>query len=169
MSTESLHFVKKRSYQRIAKDRAVRLKYAVFDQRDASVIEYRDDLYYLHGGYGGAFPAVETALEGKGVGDTVELELSPAQAYGERDESLSFDVPAATIPAEAQRVGARLDGEGPDGTVRAFTVLAVQDGWVRVDGNHPLAGRELRFIFEVLDVREAHRAELEAGYAFPPQ
>jgi len=168
MADQVLHFVKKPSYLRIAKDRVVRLKYAVLDMATQHTVEFRDDLYYLHGGYGGAFPKVEQALEGLEAGDKVEVELTPEESYGQRLDELVISAPAEHFPAEAQHVGALLDGEGPDGHVRKFVVTAIGDGMLTVDGNHPLAGKNLHFVFEVLDVRAAREEELKAGYAYAP-
>jgi FKBP-type peptidyl-prolyl cis-trans isomerase SlyD len=166
MEPKTVHFIKQRNYQRIAKDKVVRLRYVVFEQGTEQALALRDDLFYLHGGYGGAFPKVEAALEGLRVDAKAEVLLTPAECYGERDPDLEMTVPADAIPAEARNVGAQLEGEAPDGSARPFIVTAVEADRVTVDGNHPLAGKHLRFMLEVMDIRDASRAELEAGYAF---
>lgn len=168
MTDQVVHFVKKPSYLRIARDRVARLKYAVLDMDTQRTLEFRDDLYHLHGGYGGAFPKVEQALEGLEVGDKVEVDLTPEEGYGAHLEELVITAPAEHFPVEAQQVGTLLDGEGPDGHVRKFVVSAVADGMITVDGNHPLAGKNLHFVFEVLDVRAAREEELKAGYGYAP-
>lgn len=166
METKTVHFVKKRNYQRIAKDKVVRLRYMVTEQGSETALAYRDDLFYLHGGYGGAFAKVEAALEGQGVDAKVEVLLAPNEGYGDRDPALEMVVPIDAIPAEARNVGALLEAEAENGESRPFRVMAVTAEDVTVDGNHPLAGRHLSFLLEVLDVRDASRAEIEAGYAF---
>lgn len=166
--SNTLHFVKKRNYQSVIKDKVVRLRYAVFARDSEEVLAFSDDLYYLHGGYGGAFPRVEEALEGLGVDAKMEIELSAEEAYGLYDPALAMTVPAAEIPEEVRFVGARLEGESPAGGSIDFTVTAVDDDGITVDGNHPLAGRDLRFVLEVLDIRDATEEELQAGYAFAP-
>ncbi|BCO31703.1 FKBP-type peptidyl-prolyl cis-trans isomerase [Thiohalobacter sp. COW1] len=165
--SKTLHFVRKRNYQSVVRDKVVRLRYAVFEQGSDQALAYDDDLYYLHGGYGGAFPRVEQALEGLGVDAKMELELTADEAYGRYDPDLCLAVPASEIPEEAHYVGARLEGESPEGGSLDFTVTAVEEDAITVDGNHPLAGRDLRFVLEVLDIRDATPEELEAGYAFP--
>lgn len=166
MDTRPVQFIKQRNYQRIGKDKVVRLRYVVFEQGGEQALAYRDDLIYLHGGYGGAFPKVEQALEGLTVDAKAEVLLEPAEGYGERDPALKMSVPADAIPPEARTVGAQLEGEAPDGSTRPFVVTAVDDAEVTVDGNHPLAGKRLHFMFEVMDIRDATRAELDAGHAF---
>lgn len=168
MSDQKLHFVQKPNYDRIGQDKVVRLKYALFDRDGDKALEYRDDLYYLHGGYGGAFPKVEAALVGLEVHAKAEVELTPEEAYGPRDPALLITQPVQDFPPEARQVGVQLDGEAPDGSSRPFVVTAVEADHITVDANHPLAGRHLRFVFEVLDIRNASDAELNAGYAFSP-
>lgn len=166
MSDQILQFHKKSSYSRIRKDKVVTLRYAVSDTDTGQTLEYRDDLIYLHGGYGGAFPKMEAVLEGMTVGDSTPLELEVEEAFGPRREELTVTAPAEHFPPEATTVGAHIQGEGPDGHVQSFRVTEVREGMISVDGNHPLAGRRLSFVLEVLDIRDASAAELEAGHAF---
>jgi FKBP-type peptidyl-prolyl cis-trans isomerase SlyD len=167
MTSQILHFVP-RPKDRIGKDKVVRLRYAVFEAGGGGVIEFRDDLYYLHGGYGGAFPKVEQALEGCGPEEKVEVELTADEAYGRRDPARVVTVLLEDLPPEAHRIGAKLDGDAPDGTVMAFWVTALGDGQATLDGNHPLAGKSLKFMFEVLEIRPASETEKAAGHAFAP-
>ena len=166
METKPLQFVKKSNYQRITRNKVVRLRYVVFEQGSEQALAYRDDLFYLHGGYGGAFPKVEAALEGLSVQAKAEVELAVGEAYGEPDPRLIITVPLDEIPPEVRNVGAQLEGEAPDGNTQPFVVTAVMADSVTVDGNHPLSGKALRFMLEVLDIRDASAAELDAGYAF---
>lgn len=166
MGEEKIHFLKKDNYSRITKDKVIRLKYLITDTDNEEALEFRDDLFYLHGGYGGAFPLVEQALEGHEVGDKVEV-LTPCEdAFGAVREELKIQVPLNEIPAEAAREGMTLEGESAEGKVIPFRVLAIEDGFAWLDGNHPFAGRNLRFVLEVLDIRDASAEELAAGHAF---
>ncbi len=170
VTDQKLHFISKPNYGRIRKDKVVRLKYAVFDRNGEQALEFRDDLYYLHGGYGGAFPKIEQALEGMDIYGKTEVELDPEDGYGRYDPALVITAPLSDFPPEARQPGARLEGEAPDGSVVMFRVVGQEGDTLTVDGNHPLAGRELRFVLEVLDIRNASEAEIAAGYAFaePP-
>ncbi len=168
MTEQTLHFLKKPDYQRIAKDKVVRLKYLVSDADSKETIEYRDDLYYLHGGYGGALPKVEEALQGEEVGAKVEVALPAEEAYGPFDPALRITDHADNFPPEAREPGTRLEAQSADGRVIEFVVVQVDGDMVTVDANHPLAGRNLQFLVEVLEIRPAEPAELTAGYAFAP-
>ena len=168
MSERKLHFISKPNYGRIRQDKVVRLRYAVFDRDGGQALAFRDDLYYLHGGYGGAFPKIEAALEGMEIQGKTEVELDPEEGYGAYDPALRITAPLEEFPPEARQLGVRLEGEAPDGRVLAFQVVEVVEDRLTVDGNHPLAGRRLRFVLEVLDIRDASTAEIDAGHAFAP-
>ena len=150
----------------ITQDRVVRLGFRVNDLLTGELLQYGDDLVYLHGGYGGAFPKVEWAMEGCRIGDVVSLELSPEEGYGVRRPELVINLPSNDFADELPHTGEAVEGCLPDGRSMTFTVSAVTDRHITLDGNHPFAGRHLKFIFEVLDVRASLDAERSAGFAF---
>ncbi len=150
----------------ITQDRVVRLGFRVNDLLTGELLQYGDDLVYLHGGYGGAFPKVEWAMEGCRIGDVVSLELSPEEGYGVRRPELVINLPSNDFADELPHTGEAVEGCLPDGRSMTFTVSAVTDRHINLDGNHPFAGRHLKFIFEVLDVRASLDAERSAGFAF---
>lgn len=148
----------------IAANTVVSLRYRLFDDKDA-MIEDAQVVDYLHGGYGQIFEAVEAALEGRDVGDALLVELAPAQAFGDIDPALMRSEPRDRFPREV-RAGMEFEGASPDGQHRAvYRITAVSDETVEVDGNHPLAGRGLRFDCQVLGVRKATREEMTHGHA----
>lgn len=98
-------------------------------------------------------PGLELALYGLSPGDRQRLRLLPEQAYGTRDTGLIRHMPlsdfdAAFTPEVGQVVAFAL----PNGEEAAGTVLAVEQGQVEVDFNHPLAGHEIEFVVEILEV-----------------
>lgn len=150
----------------ISQDTVVRLGFRVKDMGNGELLQYGTDLVYLHGGYGGAFPKVELAMEGRLVGDRVTLRLSPEEGYGHRRPELVFTLPSEGFAGHVPLPGDAVDGQLPDGRSMTFTVSAVGEGNITLDGNHPFAGRHLQFVFEVLDVRDSTDAERAAGFAF---
>ena len=164
MNVQPLNFVRKPKYIKVSKDKVIQLKYALFDSEDR-ILEYRDDLTYLHGGYGGAFPKIEQSLEGLEVGMKCEVRLTPQEGFGVFNPFLVITEPVTHFPLEAQQIGMHLDGETPTGEVVTFTVTKIENGMVTVDGNHPYAGRTVKFVFEVADIRSATSKELELGSA----
>lgn len=124
---------------------------------------------YLHGGYDGIFPKVEEGLEGKSVGDEIDVLMEPDDAFGEYDAELVRMEPAHLFPENVQ-VGMQLEGASEDGEhVMLYTVTDVADGQVVVDGNHPLAGQSLRVTCKVVEVRAALPEELAHGHVHGPE
>jgi len=165
MTGQVVEFQSRSPILRVVRDRVVTLEYALYDADTNEVLEYRDKLQYLHGGYPGGLARVEQALEGKRSGDREEIILECVDGYGERDPALVISDRPEAFPPEARTVGARLDGEAPDGSVLPFRVVEVTNDRITVDGNHPYAGMRLRFLVEIRSVRPATAAELRDGYA----
>jgi FKBP-type peptidyl-prolyl cis-trans isomerase SlyD len=148
----------------IAQDTVVSLQYELLGS-DGELIEKTEaPIEYLHGGYDGIFSAVEDALAGKQVGESCDVYLQPADAFGEYDASLVQIEPRAKFPAEID-VGMRFQGEAESsGETLIYTVTDITDEKVVVDGNHPLAGRALRFRGTVDGVRAATSEEIQHGH-----
>lgn len=142
----------------ITKDTAVTLNYKVTDPVTGKLLD-SGDVAYLHGGYDNLFAKVEAALENRAPGYSMTVELSVADAFGERDESLVRTIPKAEFPPGV-KVGGQLRGVGDDGQPALFNVVKIKGGEVHLDGNHPLAGRALRFAGTVTEVRAATPEEV---------
>jgi FKBP-type peptidyl-prolyl cis-trans isomerase SlyD len=150
---------------RIEKGRVVRLDYELKDADGDQLEDEGANLEYLHGGFGGIFPKVEEALEGKDIGQEVRITLEPEDAFGEYDAELLRVEPRARFP-EAIDVGMRFEGVPGDREDEAliYTITDVTPDTVVVDGNHPLAGERLWFRATVSDVRPATKEELQHGH-----
>ena len=130
---------------------------------DAQDVELQppSDLSYLHGGYGELLAALERALEGKGPGEAIGVQLEPEDAFGEYDADLVRVEPA-------ERYGEGLDvGMEVEEDARFYTVTDIADGKAVLDGNHPLAGMALRFSIEIVTVRNASAEEISRGVSLP--
>ena len=150
---------------RIEPGRVVRLEIELKDCDGESVEDEGAELEYLHGGFGGIFPKVEHALDGKEVGQEVAVTLEPEDAFGEYDAELLRVEPRASFPATLE-VGMRFEGVPGDREEEAliYTVTDVTPDTVVVDGNHPLAGERLWFRAKVSDIRVATPEELAHGH-----
>jgi FKBP-type peptidyl-prolyl cis-trans isomerase SlyD len=125
----------------------------------------RAPVTYLHGA-GNLIPGLESALEGQATGDTLAVKVTPAEAYGERDERLVQDVPRSAFDGvERVETGMRFQATDPNGRQHAVTITKIGDEKVTVDANHPLAGKPLNFEVSVVEVREATPDEIAAGEA----
>jgi len=141
----------------ISKDAAVTLTYKLTDLLGKPLDS--GNLAYLHGGYDGIFPMIEAVLEGQAAGFATTLDLQATDAFGERDESLVRTIPKSEFPPGV-KVGGQLQGLGDDGQPQMFNVLKIKGQQVMLDGNHPLAGKALRFSLKVAGVRAATPDEI---------
>jgi len=119
------------------------------------------DISYLHGGYGHMLDALERAIEGKGAGESVLVQLEPEQAFGEYDAEL-----IRVEPVERYGDGVAVGMQVEDGDT-LYTVTDVEAGKVVLDANHPLAGMALRFSVVILTVRAASQEEISRGVSLP--
>ena len=123
---------------------------------------------YLHGA-NNIIPGLENALSGKSAGDEVDVSVSPAEGYGEHNETMIQAVPRDMFDSEQEiQVGMQFHAESPEGEMIVVTVTDVEGDDVTVDGNHPLAGVNLNFGVKVIDIREASEEEIEHGHVHGP-
>lgn len=123
---------------------------------------------YLHG-HQGLLPAMEEALTGKQAGDKFTLELTPEQAYGLRKEGAVQRIPIKHLLDHAKlknkiKPGMKVTVNTEHGPWDAVVLKAGKFN-VDIDSNHPLAGKELTFEIEIIDVRAATPEELAHGHA----
>ena len=139
---------------------------------DGAVLESTSEpITYLHGGHSGMLPKLEEALDGKQPGEEITVVLDPDDAFGDYDPELVKMEPAASLPKDIA-VGAQLEtyanlGDEP-GSGIVYTVTDIAEGKVVLDGNHPWAGKRLRFDCKVVDVRPATAEEVEHGHVHGP-
>lgn len=153
----------------ITKDAVALIHYTLTDD-DGNTIDSSagsEPLAYIHG-IGNLIPGLERELEGKGEGDQLDVKLAPADGYGEFDQALIQRVPRRALKGVGDlHVGMQLHAQSEQG-VRAVTVTQLQGDMVTLDGNHPLAGKNLNFKIEVVGVRAATEDELEHGHVHGP-
>ena len=113
--------------------------------------EGRDPLQFQVG-TGQIIPGFENAILGKNVGDKVQITIPAEEAYGEVREDLFVQVPLDKLPGQVE-VGQSLQAVGGDGQPVTVIVEQVNEDHVIINGNHPLAGKELVFDIEVVSVQ----------------
>jgi FKBP-type peptidyl-prolyl cis-trans isomerase SlyD len=123
----------------------------------------QEPLTYLHG-YDGLLPGLERGLEGLEPGQHARVDLEVADAYGPHDPEAVIHAtrdqfPDGLVLTPGLEVSARSD----EGTM-TFRVVEVSDSGAVLDGNHPLAGQNLHFDVDVLEVREATPEEIAHGH-----
>jgi FKBP-type peptidyl-prolyl cis-trans isomerase SlyD len=153
----------------IAKHKVVSIHYTLKDNTGTTLdsSEGRDPLVYMQG-VGNLIPGMEEGLEGKAKGDKLQIKVSPEKGYGVRDERLTQKVPRSAFGSQEVRKGMQFRAETGGGP-QVVTVTEVGLESVTVDGNHPLAGVELNFSVEVMDVRSATADEISHGHVHGPE
>lgn len=148
----------------IGPGKAVRLRFWARHRTSGELLQYGEDLSYLHGAFGGVFQKVQQVLDGSQCGDQRTVQLDPDEAYGHRDPRLVIERSREEIPEEAHSLGSVLFGELADGREHPFSVIQIDADRLILDGNHPWAGLPLEFTFEVLAIREATAEECALGH-----
>ncbi|MCB1438832.1 MAG: peptidylprolyl isomerase [Nitratireductor sp.] len=114
--------------------------------------EGRDPLEFAVG-QGQIIPGLDKAIPGMKVGDKKQVTVPAAEAYGEFNPQAMQTVPRSQVPAEIPlEVGLGLQLQTPNGQVIPATVSEVTEESVTLDMNHPLAGKDLTFDFEVVGI-----------------
>lgn len=162
---------------KIEKNTIVSLRYKLTDAQNNLIEEPDSPMVYLHGGYDGTFPKIESMLDGHEIGYETTIQLEPGDAFGEYDPELLKIEPRVRFP-EPLEIGMQFEGipealdehgeiipgdaDGIDDDMPSliYTVTDVADNQVVLDGNHPLAGMALRFWLQVEDVRAATEEEI---------
>ena len=148
----------------IEKDRVVLFHYSVSEQGQETLesSEGREPLAILIG-HGNIIPGLEEAMEGHEAGDKFEVDVAAAKAYGEKREGLSQRIPKKHFNGQRLEPGMQVVLQTNFGP-RAVTIQKVGMSVVDVDLNHPMAGKDLHFAIEIVDVREASAEEVEHGH-----
>ena len=104
-------------------------------------------------GEGNIIPGVEKAVEGMNVGESKTVKVPPEQAYGQRRDELVEEVGRDKFPKEIElQVGQKFDIPQQEGQPMVVRVVDVSEQTVTLDGNHPLAGRDLTFELELIEI-----------------
>lgn len=152
----------------IGKHKVVSIHYTLRDN-DGNIIDSSDGaapLTYIQG-IGNLIPGMEEGLEGKIKGEKFDIKVSPEKGYGLRDDTMTQKVPRTAFGTQDIQAGMQFQAQTGQGT-QVVTVTEVGTDTITVDGNHPLAGIELHFAVEVMDIREATKDELEHGHVHGP-
>lgn len=127
-----------------------------------------EPLEYVHGA-GNIIPALEREMTGMTVGDSKDVVITAAEGYGEQDNEAFMDVPRDQFPDEIpMKSGTELQVQNKEGQPMFARIEKVEDNSVRLNFNHPLAGKDLHFSVKVVDLREATAEEIEHGHVHGP-
>ena len=146
-------------------DKVVSLEYKLTEKGGSDVLDSNEGQAPLEfiTGKSQIIPGLEKQLSELSKGDKAQLEVPAAEAYGDVNLDAVDDVPKEQFAGIDLEVGLPLFGQGENGETIQVVVKAVNEDSVTIDYNHPLAGKDLVFAVNVLDVRDATADELTSG------
>jgi len=147
----------------VSRNKVVYLTYTIIDQAGNLFEQYDMPTGYVHGANGPLFEKIEQALEGRQVGDRVEVILSPAHGFGDVKPELTFTDDIADVPPEHRHLGSEVTFQNDRGEEMLFRVTRIENGKLTVEANHPLAGQAVKFVVSIVPVRPANLDEIANG------
>lgn len=149
---------------KIQKDSVVRFHYTVGEVgQPATESSNGGEPLAILIGHNNIIPGLEKAMEGREAGEKFEVDVPAAEAYGERRDGLSQRIPKKHFGEQRLMPGMQVVLQTNFGP-RAVTIEKVGMSVVDVDLNHPMAGKDLHFDIEIVEVREASTEEVEHGH-----
>ena len=138
------------------------------DGEVADTSEGREPLAYLHGS-GNIIPGLERELIGMRVGESKDVVVAAVDAYGEKDDSAFMDVPREQFPPEIPvEIGTEIQVQNQSGQPMYARIDQVGEQTVKLNFNHPLAGKELHFAVKVVEIRQPTAEEEAHGHVHGP-
>jgi FKBP-type peptidyl-prolyl cis-trans isomerase SlyD len=154
---------------KVEKNKVVTLEFDVYDDETNELLESTSNdipFSYIHKA-DKFLPKIEDAIDGKEVGYQTTVIIMPEEGYGEYDENLLVELDKRQFDEyEDIYVGMDFVADMDDGDELDFIITAIDDQKVKADGNHPFAGKTVKFHVTVTEVRDATEEELEEGEPF---
>jgi FKBP-type peptidyl-prolyl cis-trans isomerase SlyD len=115
-------------------------------------------------GHGNIIPGLEKEIQGMALNDEKEVLVRAEDAYGEYDPELEAEVSLNSFPEDFEiKLGQPMRLQDSQGRVFTGVAVAITDETVKMNLNHPLAGKDLIFKTKVVDLRPATEVEIERG------
>ena len=115
-------------------------------------------------GKGQIIPGLEEKIKDLKVGEKADIKVAAVDAYGVYDDNAVQTLPKEQFAGLELQVGMTLYGQGEHGETVQVIVKNFNDETVEIDFNHPLAGKDLLFAINVVEVRDATADEILNGY-----
>ena len=149
----------------VQNDMVVSMEYTLqVENEEIDSSKGQDPLQFLVG-HGNIISGLEREMMGMKVGESKDVVIQPADAYGEFDDEAYMDVPRGDFPKDLPiEEGTELTVRDESGQSRYARIDAIDGDTVRLNFNHPLAGDELHFNVKVVGLREPTSEEMEHGH-----
>jgi FKBP-type peptidyl-prolyl cis-trans isomerase SlyD len=142
--------------QKVTKNKLVSITYRIMSDEN-EVVEQNDmPIDFVYGADDRMFPKIIQSLEGKTIGDSVEVVLPPEEGFGFEDPELIITTSIESAPPEYRVIGAKPIFQNEQGESLEMTVTKIENGEITVNGNHPFVGKTMRFVVTIVGVRDAN-------------
>jgi len=150
---------------KVANQKVVTFTYSIMNEK-GEVQEQSDlPMAYVHGSDDRVIPKIAEAMEGKTVGEVVEVAVPPKEGFGEYDESLIYRDKLENVPEEYRELGKEAQFQNENGQTKTMVVTRIENGEIELDGNHPYAGKTMTFKLNIREIRDASADEVGSGIA----
>ncbi|VAX02185.1 hypothetical protein MNBD_GAMMA22-445 [hydrothermal vent metagenome] len=149
----------------VSKNTVITLSYVMYDDDSGKILEFRDDMRFLHDGAAELLPKLHEAVNGYSIGMSCGVLLTEDDAFGAYDPQLLVKDEKTNFPSCDIKVGSTIEGHTESGEILIFRIVDIDGEVVTADANHPLAGINLRFELKVKGIRQASAVEIERGKA----
>ncbi len=149
----------------ITENQVVSINYELTEAGQSEILDSNKDQLPLEfiTGKGQVIPGLESQLLDLSKGESADIKVAAADAYGEYNPEAIDTLPAEQFAGLDLKVGLALYGQGENGETVQVVVKEFNDESVTIDYNHPLAGKDLMFSLTIADVRDATADEIETG------
>jgi FKBP-type peptidyl-prolyl cis-trans isomerase SlyD len=149
----------------VAENLVVSMAYSLsVDGKPIDATEAGETLQFIQG-YGSIISGLEQAIQGMGLGETRQITVPAGEAYGAYDPEQIVPIPLSEFPAELDlEAGLELEMKDKDGDVVYARILSIGKSRVKMDFNHPLAGKDLDFKVTIKELRPATAKERKQGF-----
>ena len=137
----------------------VALTYTIVDDHGDVVEQHDVPIGFVYGSDTELIGSMDKAVVGKCVGDQMEVKVPPELGFGSYDPNLTFTDKVENVPPQFHTLGAEVQMQNEQGETKMFYVTEIEDGMLTVDGNHPLAGKELTVRVTITEIRDAKPGE----------
>lgn len=120
-------------------------------------------IQFLHG-HGNIIPGLEKEVDGMQLGEEKQILVQAEDAYGHYDPELEIDIPRSSFPDDFEiELGRPMRMQDDKGNIFTGVAVAITDETIKMNLNHPLAGKNLLFKTKITDLRQATQQEIEQG------
>ena len=150
----------------VQNNQVVSMEYTLWVEGEAIDSSQGQEPLEFLAGHHNVISGLEREMIGMKVGESKEVVIAPSDAYGEYDDEAFADVGRANFPKDMPvKPGTELQVSDQTGQPMYARIESVEGESVRLNFNHPLAGKELRFNVKVVRLRDATEEETEHGHA----